>query len=95
MNSPYTVTSVFVQYGNFASSKTRMMNQRMDIPAALYDDEAVCFIADRYHTTSQRVIRCFLVQDGIIPDPEEEYMTFRLENNELEILRGLAFMNRS
>lgn len=67
----------------------------MIIPATLYDDEAVCFIAERYHTTSQKVIRCFLAQDGIAPSPEEEYMTFRLENNEMEILRGLTFINRS
>lgn len=67
----------------------------MIIPATLYDDEAVCFIADRYHTTSQKVIRCFLLQDGIVTEMEEEYMTFRLENNEMEILRGLTFINRS
>lgn len=47
-----------------------MMNKRIDIPAALYDDEVVCFIADRYHTTPQKVIQCFLVQDGVIPVSE-------------------------
>lgn len=44
-----------------------MMNKRIDIPAALYDDEVVCFIADRYHTTPQKVIQCFLVQEALFP----------------------------
>lgn len=62
----------------------------MDIPVTLYDDEAVCFIADRYHTTPQEVVQRFLAQDGMIPDPEEKLFTFRLEKNEMEILRGLS-----
>lgn len=33
----------------------------MDIPAELYEDEVVCFIADRYHTTSQKVVQCFRI----------------------------------
>lgn len=73
-----------------------MMNNRTDdIPAMLYDDDAVCFIADRYHSTPQQVVRCFLEQDGIASDPEEEPVTFRLEENEMEILRGLTFGNHS
>lgn len=27
------------------------MNERIDIPAELYEDEVVCFFADRYHLT--------------------------------------------
>lgn len=72
-----------------------MMNKRIDIPAALYDDEVVCFIADRYHTTPQKVIQCFLVQDGVIPVSEVKKMTFHLENNEMEILRGLTHSSYS
>lgn len=72
------------------------MNKRTNvIPTTLYDDEAVCFIADRYHSTPQQVVRCFLEQDGITSDPEEEPVTFRLEENEMEILRGLTFGNHS
>lgn len=67
-----------------------MMNKLRDIPTALYDDEAVCFIADRYHTTPKNVMQCFLVQDGLISDPEEKPLPFHLENNEIEILRGLT-----
>lgn len=68
-----------------------MMNQQINIPAALYDDEAVCFIADRYHTTPQKVVQCFLVQAGLISDQEETPIAFHLENNEMEILRGLTY----
>lgn len=66
------------------------MNKPVDIPVTLYDDEAVCFIADRYHTTPQEVVQRFLAQDGMISDPEEKLFTFRLEKNEMEILRGLS-----
>ena len=45
-----------------------MKNERIDIPAELFEDEVVCFIADRYHTSAENVVRCFLVQDGIYPN---------------------------
>lgn len=69
------------------------MNKRIDIPAELYDDEVVCFIADRYHTTPQTVMQYFLAQEGIASFPKEKPATFHLENNEMEILRGLIFNN--
>ncbi len=72
-----------------------MMNERMDIPAELYEDEVVRFFADRYHTSAENVVRCFLVQDGICPEQENESMTFRLEDNEMEIMRGLTFGGHS
>ena len=62
------------------------MNKQIDIPAALYDDEVICFIADRYH----KVVQCFLAQDSLVSEPEEDPIAFRLENNEMEILRGLT-----
>ena len=65
------------------------MNERIDIPAELYEDEVVCFFADRYHTSTENVVRCFLVQDGIYPEQENESITFRLEENEMEIMRSL------
>ena len=71
------------------------MNKRIDIPAELYEDEVVYFIADRYHTTPQKIVQCFLMQDNISPKQEDESMTFRLEDNEMEILRGLTYGNHS
>ena len=67
-----------------------MMNKQIDIPAALYDDEVICFIADRYHTTPEKVVQFFLAQDSLVSEPEEDPIAFRLENNEMEILRGLT-----
>ena len=46
------------------------MNEQIDIPAELYEDEVVCFFADRYHTSTENVVRCFLLQDGICPEQE-------------------------
>ena len=40
-------------------------------------------------TVTENVVRCFLVQDGICPEQENESITFRLEENEMEIMRGL------
>ncbi len=51
--------------------------------------------ADRYHTSTENVVRCFLVQDGICPKQENEPMTFRLEDNEMEIMRGLTYGGHS
>lgn len=71
------------------------MTKQMDIPTTLYDDEAVCFIADRYHTTPQKIMQCFLAQNGTLSNPEEKPMTVHLENNEMEILRGLTHSSDS
>lgn len=65
------------------------MNERIDIPAEVYEDEVVCFIADRYHTSAENVVRCFLVQDGIYPEQENAPIDFRLEDNEMEIMRDM------
>lgn len=65
------------------------MSKQTDIFTKLYEDEAVCFIADRYHVSQQELIHGFLIQDGIIPVPEDVCTNFCLEDNEVEILRGL------
>ena len=65
------------------------MDKPIDIPANLYKDEVVCFMADRYSTTTERVMQCFLVQETGIPVPEKESLPFRLTDNEMEILREL------
>ena len=70
--------------------KTKMMNKRIDIPAEWYESEVVCFLANRYHTTPKKVVQCFLVQDGLVTEIDEDFATFHLEDNELEILRGLT-----
>ena len=51
-----------------------------ELPEALCTDEAVCFIADRYHVTPQQLLRYFLYGETSIP----------LESNEMEILKGLS-----
>ncbi len=65
------------------------MDKPIDIPANLYKDEVVCFMADRYRTTTERGMQCFLVQEAGGPAPEKESFPFRLTDNEMEILRGL------
>ena len=52
------------------------MDKAMDIPANLYEDEVVCFMADRYRTTTERVMQCFLVQEAGGPAPEKGELSF-------------------
>lgn len=60
------------------------MERQLDIPTELYEDEVVSFLADRYHSTPDEIVRCFLAQDG------RKTSGFVLEENEMEIMRGLA-----
>lgn len=52
------------------------MDKAMDIPANLYEDEVVCFMADRYRTTTERVMQCFLVQEAEVSASEKESFPF-------------------
>lgn len=61
----------------------------MDIPKELYEDEIVIFLADRYRTSADNIVDWFLVQDGLIDDPDSKNRLLRLEENEMEMLRGL------
>jgi len=71
------------------------MDKAMDIPANLYEDEVVCFMADRYRTTTERVMQCFLVQEAEVSASEKESFPFRLTDSEMEILRGLLSRSSS
>lgn len=64
------------------------METAIRIPEGLYDDEAVNFMADRYKTTPEYILESFMVQDGIKP-AKKGLNVPRLENNEMEIIRGL------
>lgn len=67
-----------------------MMNRRINISDELYENEVVCYLAHRYHTTPKKIVQCFLVQDYFIPAPEDDSAIFHLEDNEMEIMRGLT-----
>ncbi len=66
------------------------------IPDELYSDDAECFIASRNRFTVQDVVRCLLVQNDIVPaSGGDAPAVFSLENNEMEIIRGLLDAYRS
>ena len=48
------------------------MNMPIDIPHELYEDEIVTFLADRYRTSADNIVRWFLVQDGLIEEMTKE-----------------------
>lgn len=62
----------------------------IDIPQELYDDEIVIFLADRYRTSACNIVQSFLVQEGTLPDIGGNDTLFDLEENEMEMLRGLT-----
>ncbi len=69
------------------------MNRITAIPEEIYQDEIVLFLADRYHTTPRKVLGRFLEQNG--RETEAETETFRLEENEMAILRDMLSGNHS
>ena len=71
-----------------------MKTEQMDIPAELYEDEVVRFFADRYHTSTENVVKSFLVQEGICPRQENGPAAFRLEDNEMEILHDMIIKSQ-
>ena len=70
-----------------------MINRITIIPEEIYQDEVVLFLADRYHATPQEVLERFLEQNGHAPEAETE--PFRLEENEMAILRDMLSGNHS
>lgn len=69
------------------------MNRITAIPEEIYQDEIVLFLADRYHTTPRKVLGRFLEQNRHAPEAETE--PFRLEENEMAILRDMLSSNHS
>ena len=69
------------------------MNRITAVPEEIYQDEVVLFLADRYHTTPQKVLGRFLEQNGYAPEAETE--PFRLEENEIAILQDMLSGNHS
>ena len=59
-----------------------MMERLTDIPTELYEDEVVGFLADRYHSTPNEIVRHFLVQDGKMEETGRMLVSFTLEENE-------------
>ena len=53
------------------------MNMPIDIPHEFY------------RTSADNIVDWFLVQDGQIDDPDSKNRLLRLEENEMEMLRGL------
>ncbi len=66
------------------------MNRLPDIPTNIYEDEIIDFLAERYHCTPKEIMQCFLAQNGMTQNTNEKTNSFILEENEMEILRGLT-----
>lgn len=73
-----------------------MTNSHTEIPEAMYNDEIVCYIASRYHSTPREVMQCFSEQDSLVPRTRTTPASFRLTENEMVILRDMiTFIRRT
>lgn len=63
------------------------MSNLYNIPKAIYTDEATLFIADRHHITPQEAVQASFSQCEA--DSAVRGQTPHLENNEVEIIKGL------
>ena len=65
------------------------MARHPKIPETICDDEVVRYLAERYRTSPQSVVRRFFEQSGgRMSDGGAE--SFRLEENEMAILRDMT-----
>lgn len=70
-----------------------MTKRTTAVPEEIYQDEVVLFLADRHRATPREVLRRFLEQNGHAP--EADTAAFRLEENEMAILRDMLSGNHS
>lgn len=67
------------------------MESKVVLPGNICEDEIVDYLAQRYHTTPNRVVARFLEQDGIIATGQTDNQTeFHLTPNEMEIFRDMG-----
>lgn len=67
------------------------MKTKIVIPRGLCSEDAIAFVARRYDTTPERVLRRYLVQEGLIsPDADTPADDYILAPNELTLLRDLG-----
>lgn len=64
------------------------MSLHTEIPDETYNDEIVCFLAERYHTTPHQILQRFWEQNGNVIDTSNA--AFQLEENEMIMLRDLT-----
>ncbi len=74
-----------------------MSDQTEWISAAVYEDEVMDYLAERYHTSPREIIRSFFAQEertakGVNLDNENR--SWCLEENEVAILRDLITARR-
>lgn len=67
------------------------METKIILPKALCEEEAIKFVARRYGTTVEKVLKRYLVQAGIIKRQiVESDNDYELTPNELELFRDLG-----
>ena len=67
------------------------MNSKIIISETVCHDEAVGYLALRYSILPEEVIRCYMLQEGIINrEPDDDTRKISFEDNEMAILRDMG-----
>lgn len=67
------------------------MDSKVILPATVCEDDIIGYIASRYAATPADIIRSYMRQEGIIcPGNDCPPTSYRLEENEMEILRDMG-----
>lgn len=64
------------------------MNKKSNIPAKMYEDEVVCFIAERHNSCPEQIVQCFL-ENSETTNAHTNSIGFSLEDNEMELIKNL------
>lgn len=52
--------------------------------------DAIKYVASRYGTTPEKVLKHYFVQTGIVPSGDMDYEGYELQSNELALFRDLG-----
>ena len=75
---------LILQHNNY------QMETKMLLPKELYEMEAIKYVASRYGTTPENVLRHYFEQIGILPANNSVRDTYTLEPNELALFHDLG-----
>ncbi len=66
------------------------MSSLTGVCAELSEDEVICFLAERYHTTPCKIVKYFLAHEEMASDCGNITAEFTLDDNEIELMRDLT-----
>lgn len=66
------------------------MESKIIMPKTICEDEVIGYLAERYSSTPENVIKRYMQQEGIITSQIDNTYKYNLEENEIAILRDMG-----